>query len=110
MVIAAVIAMTVKELSRWIISLIKSILISTTLKATLKVIFTPSNIRVFMDLFFLVLFVYTLIQLGIEDNPATTGDVLMIAMLIIGTIAALVSLLFRLANNLVERERKDRLG
>ena len=105
-VVTAAISIVAKELITWLVSIIKTLLLKSTLTAKLKIIFNKTNRAIMWDCLMLIFNITFLIIYVNSPEPLTKLSVIVIIGLILIILILLVTLLWDIYKASVERESR----
>ena len=103
-VITMVISVISKEVITWAWNLLKTIVVTDTIKAKLRAIFTRSNLRILYDLITIGVFVFTIASIGWTDKPLSGKDVLVIGGAVILLLLSIINLLVDIGRSVIRHE------
>jgi heme/copper-type cytochrome/quinol oxidase subunit 4 len=96
-VITAVIAVLAKELTMWVVRLIKSMSVLKTIAAKVKTLFSKNNLLIVMDIAMLAFYVFLLVFFTRNDSPPSRIEILLMIFCVLVVIFMCGRLIWRFA-------------
>ncbi len=81
--VTAVISVVSKEIIIWLVSLVKTLSVMSTIKEKVKAIFSPANIKIILDVLSIAIYTLLLAYFASDSAPPTRITVLILIVLVV---------------------------